>query len=163
VGKRNFQEFLSNYIDEKPGDIIDIDTNKVVEQHKGAIFYTIGQRRGLDIGGSEKPYFVVNKNIKDNIVYVAMGEEHPLLNKDEVTAYDISLLVDESNFKTNKMYVKLRHSNIKYKAKVLNMEQQDNGLYKIDFKLGEKVFAITPGQELVMYREGICLGGGKIK
>jgi tRNA U34 2-thiouridine synthase MnmA/TrmU len=92
-----------------------------------------------------------------------MGDDHPSLNKDVVTAKDIHLLVDEEDFKTNDLYVKLRHSNIKHKAKVTNMIHQANGLYEIEFKLSEKVFAITPGQELVMYRKGICLGGGKIK
>lgn len=163
IGKRNFKEFLSNYIEEKPGDIIDQDTGNIVGQHKNAIYYTVGQRNGLDIGGSEKPYYVVGKDINKNIIYVVMGSEHKDLNKDFLSVRDVKLLVSVEEFKTKNIEIKTRHSNIKHPANITKITEQKNGKLSLDIKIGETVFGITPGQELVMYKDEICLGGGKIK
>lgn len=163
IGKRNFETFLTNYIEEKPGDIVDWDTKEVVGRHKNSIYYTLGQRRGLNMGGSKRPYYVVEKDVEKNIVYAAMGSEHPMLNKDYLSAKDVKLLVDESELPTKNLEIKTRHSNIKHPATITNIEVQSDGLLTLDIQIEETVFGITPGQELVMYKDGICLGGGKIQ
>lgn len=163
IGKRNFREFLSNYISENPGDIIDQDSGEIVGEHKNAVYYTIGQRGGLNIGGSEKPYYVVEKDVEKNIVYVVMGSDHPNLNKDYLSATKVKLLVEPEDFPTKSIEIKTRHSNIKNLANIKSLSQNEDGTYEMDIKITETIFGITPGQELVMYKNGICLGGGKIK
>ena len=82
IGERNFKNFLKNYLPNKNGDIIDISSMKKVGTHIGLMYYTIGQRRGLDIGGTRDRMFVVGKNLKDNILYVAEGEDNKFLISD---------------------------------------------------------------------------------
>ena len=78
IGERNFKGFLQNYLPNQPGDIVDIETNKVLGRHVGLMYYTIGQRRGLNIGTTDK-IFVVGKDMDKNILYIAYGEDNPYL------------------------------------------------------------------------------------
>ena len=160
IGERNFKEFLKNYIPAKRGNIVDIDTNRVIGEHEGVMYYTIGQRKGLGIGGianeAYKGWFVVKKDVKNNILYVASGAESDRLNSD-------SCLVTNLNFISKKpengqhIYAKFRY------------RQKDNGV-KIYFKdndtveliFDEPYKAVTPGQAAVFYDGEICLGGGLI-
>ena len=160
IGERNFKEFLKNYIPAKKGNIVDIDTNRVIGTHDGVMYYTIGQRKGLGIGGihgeTAQGWFIVKKDIKNNILYVASGPESDRLNSD-------SCLVSNLNFITDKpkdgqhIYAKFRY------------RQQDNGVrifYKgddlVELKFDEPYKAVTPGQAAVFYDGDICLGGGLI-
>ena len=79
IGERNFKHFLENYLPNNPGDIVNIDTNEVLGKHNGLMYYTIGQRRGLNIGGTKDRLFVCKKDLKKNILYVAMGDENKYL------------------------------------------------------------------------------------
>ncbi|KMQ95689.1 trna 5-methylaminomethyl-2-thiouridylate-methyltransferase [Lasius niger] len=76
IGDRNFKNFLTNYLPAKLGKTIDIKTNKVIGEHHGVYYYTIGQRKGLNLSGFKKPYFVVDKDVKNNILYVANENEN---------------------------------------------------------------------------------------
>ena len=161
IGERNFKEFLKNYIPAKKGNIVDIDTNRVIGKHDGVMYYTIGQRKGLGIGGisheEAKGWFVVKKDVKNNILYVASGGESLRLNSDScfVTNLNfISVIPQEGQH----IYAKFRY------------RQQDNGVTihfvdkdRIRLDFDEPYKAVTPGQAAVLYDGDICLGGGLIE
>ncbi len=158
IGKRNFPEFISNYLEEKPGKIIDKETGEIVGNHRGALFYTIGQRKGLNLGGFENPYFVSEKDIEKNIVYVSSGKDHDSLLTNEINAKGFNYLVDETLIESGmKVKFKTRHSELIFDG-ILTVTGEDT--VKVDSK--EKIKAVTPGQELVIYFNGICIGGGQI-
>ena len=79
IGERNFAKFLKNYLPHQPGKIVDIETNEIFGNHNGLMYYTIGQRKGLNIGGSSDKIFVVGKDLYNNILYVASGDENKYL------------------------------------------------------------------------------------
>ncbi len=94
LGNISVQKFLQKALGAKKGDIVDIETGQKVGEHSGVYLYTIGQRKGLNIGGLDKPYFVVNIDSKNNIVYVAKGRDNAYLNKESITVQDFNWLVD---------------------------------------------------------------------
>lgn len=155
---RDWQSFLSKYLEIEKGNIIDIETGKVLGEHKGSIFYTIGQREGLEIGGSEKPYYVVRKDTDLNILYVAKGKKNKYLFKKKVRFSDAKFFVKFKNFLME----------IKLSASIRYHHGPCEGVMKlIDNKEGEFNFlesqrAVTPGQSIVFYTKNICLGGGII-
>ena len=128
---------------------------QVVGKHRGALFYTIGQRKGLNLGGMKEPFFVAKKDMENNIVYVSSGSDD-ILYKDIVSSKGFNYLVDESKVDGD-VIIKTRHSNVTYKGKVTKNE---NGFVSV--KTEEKIKAVTPGQELVLYKDNLCLGGGTI-
>lgn len=154
IGERHFREFLTNYLRETEGDIIDVATYEKVGTHKGVMYYTLGQRHGLDISGAMGPFFVCHKSLDTNTIYVTKGQDSPWLLNDEV-------LVDRINWFVNK-------ENISCMAK-FRYRQQDNpvelewlndDLLKV--KVDPAVASITPGQEAVFYQGDICIGSGKV-
>lgn len=153
IGERNFKKFLENYLPAMPGDVIDIDTNEIIGKHNGLMYYTIGQRRGLDIGGNKDKMFIVGKNLDKNVLYVSFGDNDYL--------YSTSCIVDNLNFncdlKPTKCSAKFRYrqEDIDVEVEYLNNEEI---LVKYD-----KVKAVTPGQACVLYYNDICIGGGIIK
>ncbi len=165
IGKRNFPEFISNYLQPNPGKIIDIETNKVIGDHKGAFFYTIGQRRGLNLGGQQEAMYVVKKDLKANVVY-AGGENHPLLFKQTIKAINFNLLIDpkEEAFEllNLKVDIKIRHSIETHSARIVKTEKEADKL-SIFVKTDQPISGVTAGQELVIYKDDIVLGGGQIR
>ncbi len=158
IGKRNFPEFISNYLEEKPGKIVDENTGESVGEHRGALFYTIGQRKGLNLGGFTDPYFVSGKDIKKNIVYVSNGKDNANLMTRLIIAKGFNFLIDESLIeKGMKVKFKTRHSEVIYDGAI---EVIGEDIIRIDSK--KDIKAVTPGQELVVYFNGICIGGGQI-
>ena len=160
IGERNFKEFLKNYIPAKSGDIVDIDTNEVIGHHEGVIYYTIGQRKGLGIGGIKgmptKGWFVCKKDVQKNILYVGSGSEDKHL-------FSTSCIVDNINLFNGKLSDGT-HINVKFRYR-----QKDQGvtLYNLnnnEVKLifDDKYKAVTPGQICVFYDGDVCLGGGII-
>ena len=95
VGKINVREYIRQQLGEKPGDIVDIDTNEVVGKHNGIWLLTIGQRHGLDLGGLNTPYYVCKKDVDTDTVYVCNGRDHEELNKTEIMVTDINLIGDD--------------------------------------------------------------------
>lgn len=155
IGERNFTNFLKNYLPNKPGNIVDIETNKVVGHHIGLMHYTIGQRRGLDIGGTTNRVFAVGKNLKDNILYICQGENNDYLITDSCIVDNINWLYEK---KIDECTAKFR-----YRQNDVNVELEwinDNEIL-VKYKNGVK--AVTPGQACVFYNKEICLGGGIIK
>src|SRR5574344_118426 len=155
IGERNFTKFLENYLPNIPGDIINIDTNEVIGKHIGLMYYTIGQRKGLNIGGSTDKIFVVGKDLNKNILFVAFNEDNKYL-------ISTSCIIDTVNWisdnKPNKCTAKFRY---RQKDNDVSLEYLDNG--EILVKYPEGVKAVTPGQACVLYLGDEVLGGGIIK
>lgn len=160
IGERNFRKFLSEYLPAKPGIIKDMEGN-TVGKHIGLMHYTIGQRKGLDLGGRKggngKRWFVVEKDVKNNILYVNQGE-HPKMYSSALITYKMHFIADEIKQKTFECTAKFRYRQPDQKVTVT---KQDNGNYKITF--AKKQRAVTPGQWVVLYDNDICLGGAVIE
>src|ERR1051325_8811779 len=92
IGKRNFPDFIANYLKDKPGKIIDQKTNKAIGKHRGVLFYTLGQRRGLNLSGNKEPYFVSKKDVKKNILYVATEKNPEFLYSNYIETENFNLL-----------------------------------------------------------------------
>jgi len=160
IGERNFKEFLKNYIPAQNGNIVDIETNRIVGKHEGAMYYTIGQRKGLGIGGIKgeeaKGWFVVKKDIKKNIVYVTSGDEPDWLLSDSCTITNLNWITDLPTL--NKVIgAKFGYRQPDNDVKIVEIGED---YAKIEFI--NPIKAVTPGQAAVFYDEGICLGGGLI-
>lgn len=154
IGERNFQQFLSNYLPNQPGDIVDIETNKVLGKHIGLMFYTIGQRKGLNIGGSSDKLYVVGKDLSKNILYVAYGQNNEYLFSDEAVIEDINWISKERPLECT---AKFRYRQPDKKVKITYLDD-NHVLVSYD-----KQRAVTPGQACVFYLGEECLGGGIIK
>lgn len=150
VGKVGIRDFLSQYVETVPGRIIDKQTGEVLGYHDGAIFYTIGQRHGLDIGGG-LPYYVVGKNMDKNEVYVTTKLHDEALWKQSITLRDIHWINGE-NPKGGDYLIRVRH-----RAPLIQAALKDNELM-----LGEEQRAVAAGQSVVIYDGDVCLGGGII-
>lgn len=154
IGERNFRNFLKNYLPNMPGDIVDIETKKVLGKHIGLMYYTLGQRRGLNLGGNELKHYVCEKDLKNNILYVANGDE----NKYLFTSYAI---IENFNYLTNDRPTTC-NCKFRYRQKdvQVNVEYLEDNMLKVSYS---NVKAVTPGQFCVLYDNDICLGGGIIK
>ena len=161
IGERPFREFLARYLPRQPGEIRHLDSDKVLGQHEGLMYYTFGQREGLGIGGvkgaPEVPWYVAGKDMGRNILYVVQGHEHPALLKDRLTAGQLSWVGG-----------KLPHTHWVYSAKT-RYRQPDAAceVERVNADGCEIVFAapqwaVTPGQSVVLYESRVCLGGGVI-
>ena len=148
VGQIGIREFLSQYVETKPGNIIDIASDKILGQHDGAIFYTLGQRHGLDVGGG-LPYYVVSKDMDKNEVYVStnLNDEHLWLK--EIELHSPHWIADKPE------------EGAVYQVRIRHRATLTNATYNNDvLKLDEPQRAITPGQSVVVYDGDMCLGGG---
>ena len=154
IGERNFKKFLENYLPNKPGDVIDIDTGKKVGEHTGLMYYTIGQRKGLNIGGNKEKMFVVGKDLNKNILYISYGDDNHYLISN-------SCIIEQVNFncemRPNKCTAKFRYRQNDYPVE---LEYLDNNEILVKY---DNVKSVTPGQACVLYDGDICLGGGIIK
>ena len=153
IGERNFKKFLENYLPAMPGEVIDIDTNEIIGKHNGLMYYTIGQRRGLDIGGNKDKMFIVGKNLDKNVLYVSFGDNDYL--------YSTSCIVDNLNFNCDLKPTKCS-AKFRYRQEDINVEVEYLNNEEILVKY-DKVKAVTPGQACVLYYNDICIGGGIIK
>ncbi len=155
IGERNFSNFLKNYLPNIPGVIQNIKTKEIIGNHIGLMYYTIGQRKGLNIGGSHSKIFVVGKNLNENILYVANEEDQNFLYSDEAIIEDVNWINKPS---TNELTAKFRY---RQKDVKIFIEHIDNKTVIV--KYPEMVKAVTPGQACVFYDNDECLGGGFIK
>ncbi len=155
IGERNFSNFLKNYLPNTPGNVVNIDTNEVIGKHIGLMYYTIGQRRGLDIGGTKDRMFVVGKDLDKNILYICIGEDNDYLISDSCIIEDVNYLGDKKITECN---AKFRY---RQKDNPVSLEWLDNGEILVKYPQGVK--SVTPGQACVLYDGDECLGGGIIK
>ncbi len=151
VGQIGIREFLSQYVDQKSGDIIDKKSGKVLGHHDGAIFYTIGQRHGLELGGG-LPYYVVGKNMDKNEVYVTTDINDSSLWKNQIELINVHWINQQPIDGTYQ--IRVRH-----RAKLTDAHLQiSSERVVIDLDNSEK--AVASGQSVVVYEGDICLGGG---
>ena len=158
VGQVGIREFLSEYVETSPGDIIDQPTGAVVGRHDGAIFYTLGQRHGLNVGGG-LPYYVVGKDMAKNEVYVSRSIDDGNLWRKELTLTDVHWINQPLKDGTYQVRVRHRASLIKAEVTCINNDASE----KVTVKLSEPQRAVTPGQSAVIYDGEECLGGGIIR
>ncbi len=153
IGERNFRKFLSNYLPNQAGDIVNIQTKEVVGRHIGLMYYTIGQRRGLNLGGEHSRSYVVEKDLDNNILYVANGDENKYLYSTKVIINDFNFLTDK---KIKNCSCKFRYCQEDVRCVVSNIS---GNTLEIVY---DKTRAVTPGQFCVLYDNEKCLGGGII-
>ena len=150
----DFRDYISNNIRQRIGDVINIQTGEKVGKHKGLAFYTIGQRKGLDIGGTKDRMFVVGKDVEKNILYICLGEDSSYLESDSCIIGDVNLLTDDIINECNAKF-RYRMSDVP-----VELEYLDNGEIIVKY---DGVKRVTPGQACVLYKDDQCLGGGIIK
>ena len=150
VGEANMRDFLSEFIETKPGEIRELETDKVLGTHDGAIFYTLGQRHGLNLKDG-LPYYVVRKNMKTNTIFVSRNLKALSLWKKEIELKDVILRGGDDG---HNIEARIRHRAPLVKA------DYDAKTHKLTFAEEQK--SLTPGQSVVFYRENVCLGGGII-
>lgn len=157
IGERPFREFLSRYLPKIPGKMETPD-GKIVGDHIGIMYYTIGQRQGLGIGGAGDPWYVAAKDVAKNIVIVVQGHDHPALYQSRLTAIDLHWINNHAP-----------HCNWVYSAKTryrqndapCSIASLSDGRCELEF--AEPQWALTPGQSVVIYESKVCLGGGIIQ
>ncbi|MFC4320893.1 tRNA 2-thiouridine(34) synthase MnmA [Litchfieldia salsa] len=156
IGERNFKEFLSGYLPAQPGNMQTL-SGEVKGKHDGLMYYTIGQRHGLGIGGSGDPWFVVGKDLEKNILYVDQGFHNDLLYSESIVATNIAWVSDKKPNEPFKCTAKFRY---RQQDNVVTVHIIDDHNVRIIFD--EPIRAITPGQAVVFYHDEECLGGGTI-
>ena len=158
IGERNFKNFLSNYITFVDGNFETL-SGEVVGRHTGATYYTIGQRKGLGLGGQGEAWFVVGKDIKRNVVFVERGEAHPAMYSDSLTASDLSF----SRGEFHKDFPFRCKAKIRYRQKDQDCTITNiiDGKIYVEFDLPQR--AITPRQSIVFYDGIECFGGAMIE
>ncbi|AGR41001.1 tRNA 2-thiouridine(34) synthase MnmA [Spiroplasma taiwanense] len=161
IGERNFTEFLQNYIPNKPGDIIDIKTGKKIGTHIGVMYYTIGQRKGLNLGGQKEPYYVALKDVDKKIIYVSPLSDTKYLESKKCIVSNFNFILDYKKiFNSEKFNCKAK---FRYRQKDINVSVIVLEKDKIEIIYNEPVRAVTEGQEAVLYLNNICIGGGTIE
>lgn len=159
IGERKFKTFLNEYLPTKPG-LIETDKGEVLGQHDGLMFYTIGQRQGLNIGGKKgkafEPWYVAEKDTARNVLIVVQGTDHPLLYKNSLLAQQIHW-INEPIREPLRAWAKTRY---RQTDQACTIEPLDDHQCRVKFDQPQR--AITPGQSVVFYQGDICLGGGII-
>ncbi|TDI75316.1 MAG: tRNA 2-thiouridine(34) synthase MnmA [Betaproteobacteria bacterium] len=160
IGERPFRNFLSRYLPHKPGEIQTQEGN-IVGEHIGLMYYTIGQRQGLGIGGTkeglDKPWFVLEKNMENNTLLVVQDHDHPKLFQPTLTASDLTWISDKAPCCGWVYSAKIRY---RQPDAPCSIKKISKGKCKIEF--AQPQWAVTPGQSVVVYESKVCLGGGVI-
>ena len=167
IGERRFKDFLQQYLPAQKGDIY-TDDGKKIGTHDGLMYYTLGQRGGIGIGGvkdrDEAPWFVLHKDLDNNRLIVGQGHDHPMLQSTELTAYKLDWVVDApTQLFTAQGYrctAKTRYRQPDQACTVFALDETGDTI-KVVFDEPQR--AVTPGQSCVFYRDDICLGGGVIQ
>mgnify|MGYP001594061139 CR=1 FL=1 len=158
IGERNFSEFLQTYLPKQQGDIVD-ENGQFIKHHQGLAFYTIGQRKGLEIGGgfsnSPEPWFVADKRVESNEILVVQGD-HQLLYHNTLNTSNLHWIGSQPNLPLN-CQAKIRYRQASQDCTII----KQNDCVKVIFKNPQR--AITPGQSIVFYNDDICLGGAIIE
>ncbi|MBO0443759.1 tRNA 2-thiouridine(34) synthase MnmA [Vagococcus fluvialis] len=161
IGEKNFKEFLGKYLPAQPGKMMTLD-GQVKGDHAGLMYYTIGQRQGLGIGGGQgdnsEPWFVVGKELETNTLLVGQGFHHEHLYATSLEASEVHFTVDTPMPKEFKCTAKFRYRQQDTGVTVILNDDQTKATVIFD----EAVRAITPGQAVVFYNGDECLGGGLI-
>jgi tRNA-specific 2-thiouridylase len=160
IGERKFKTFLSHYLPAQPG-MIETLTGEIIGQHDGLMFYTLGQRQGLHIGGRrgkiEQPWYVAKKDIPNNKLIVVQGNQHPALFTTSLTMHTIHWINDPPSLPL------ATHAKTRYRQsdQSCTIDPLASHRYLVTFTHPQR--AVTPGQSIVFYQGDICLGGGIIE
>ncbi|MCA6219370.1 tRNA 2-thiouridine(34) synthase MnmA [Photorhabdus antumapuensis] len=161
IGERKFRDFLGRYLPTKPGPIMTVD-GETLGEHQGLMYHTLGQRKGLGIGGtkegSEEPWYVIDKDVQDNILIVAQGHEHPRLMSTGLIAQQLHWVDRQALTEEIHCVVKTRYRQQDIPCTVTPINKD-----KIEVRFANPVAAVTPGQSAVFYQGEVCLGGGVIE
>ncbi len=167
IGERPFKDFLMRYLPPQKGEIRDLDSDKVLGEHDGMTYHTIGQRKGLHIGGlaggqkangEHDAWFVAKKDVAANVLYVVQGHDHPALLSGQLEAHDLSWV---SGRAPRPHWVYCAKTRYRQEDAPCEVERVDGESCLIDF--AEPQWAVTPGQSVVLYESRVCLGGGVIR
>jgi tRNA-specific 2-thiouridylase len=160
IGERKFRDFLERYLPAQPGDIVTLD-GRVLGRHNGLMYYTIGQRQGLGIGGtedgSEDPWYVADKQLDRNRLVVVQGLEHPALFHSHCRISQLHWISQQIDTLPFECSAKIRY---RQRDSACCLRSVENGAATVEFAQPQR--AITPGQALVFYAGEQCLGGGVI-
>jgi len=165
LGRVSLPDFLRRYIKFRKGQVTTID-GKVLGEHHGAHYYTIGQRHGLGIGGTGQPLYVVAKDVKKNIVMVVEGSDHPALYKKEILLTDVNFIASINNYQSPfTVYTRVRYRQPLARARVLFLSSQAHQYSKqLILQFVRPVKFVAEGQSAVFYtKSGEMLGGGIIQ
>jgi tRNA-specific 2-thiouridylase len=161
IGERNFTRFLSEYIPSEPGEIRTPD-GQLIGEHRGLMFHTLGQRQGLGIGGvrnhPEAPWYVLHKDIENNVLFVGQGHRHPWLMSTRLTASQLAWVSGEAPAEGDRLSAKVRY---RQQDQAIAIESLDGDRMTLSFEQPQR--AITPGQSVVLYDGDVCLGGAIIE
>mgnify|MGYP001092581860 CR=1 FL=1 len=161
IGERRFREFLARYLPKQPGEIRRLDDERVIGQHEGLSYYTLGQREGLGIGGvkdaPEEPWFVAAKDMEKNVLYAVQGHDHPALLRDRLTAGQLSWI---SPHPPRTHWVYAAKTRYRMPDAACDIELLEGSRCEVAF--ANPQWAVTPGQSVVLYESRVCLGGGVI-
>ncbi|ATI03182.1 MULTISPECIES: tRNA 2-thiouridine(34) synthase MnmA [Cycloclasticus] len=160
IGERKFKDFLQRYLPAQPG-LMNTPEGETIGEHQGLMYYTLGQRQGLGIGGiksaAEEPWYVVEKNLKNNILVVAQGHDHTLMQSNTLNASQLSWVSGQAVSNSFRCTAKTRYRQ-KDQACQVTLIGDDHCLVQFD----DPQRAVTPGQSVVFYNNEVCLGGGII-
>jgi tRNA-uridine 2-sulfurtransferase len=156
IGERPFREFLNRYLPKAPGPIVD-ESGKPVGEHIGLAFYTIGQRKGIGIGGAGEPWYVAEKRTSSNELVVVRGHDHPLLMKRSLKAEAASWVAGAPPAAPSSHTAKTRYRQADAPCTLAGVLESE---IRVDFPAPQ--WAVTPGQSVVLYDGEVCLGGGVI-
>ena len=161
IGERPFREFLQRYLPTQPGEIRNLDNERVMGRHQGLMYHTLGQRDGLGIGGvkgaPELPWYVAKKDIASNVLYVVQGHEHPALQSERLTATQLSWVSGRAPH-THWVY----NAKARYRQPDAPCEIESVDGERCEVAFASPQWAVTPGQSVVVYESKVCLGGGII-
>jgi len=161
IGERPFREFLNRYLPTSQGNMVTPE-NKVVGQHMGLSFYTIGQRQGLGIGGAKdasgEPWFVAGKDMANNRLVVVQGHDHPALLNRRLAALDSHWISGTAPLINHPFAAKTRYRQADAPCSITAMDE-----VHCTFEFDQPQWAVTPGQSVVVYDEEVCLGGAIIE
>lgn len=157
IGERDFTQFIHNFIPYQPGNF-EMLSGKIVGQHKGIAFYTIGQRSGMGLGGEGEPWFVVGKDPQRNVVFVERGTEHPALYAETLIASSATWIAGHAPKLPYSCTAKIRY---RQQDQACTIEKEENGKLFVRFSSPQR--AITPSQSIVFYQGNECLGGAIIE
>ena len=162
IGERDFKAFLQTYLPARPGDTRELDTGKLVGRHDGLMYYTLGQRRGLGIGGGGdgRRWFVVGKDLHQNVLWVAQGDDHPALYTSHALASQATWIAELPPAPFGEPFACVAKYRYRQEDQPVTITCSPQGL-RIDADTPQR--AVTPGQSVVLYRGEECLGGGIIE
>jgi len=156
IGERPFREFLMRYLPRSPGPIEGVD-GRIIGTHQGLMYYTIGQRQGLGIGGHGEAWYVADKQIDRNCLVVVQGHDHPDLFKRQLSAVELSWTAGSAPSVADTYAAKTRYRQADVPC---TLTQVEYGRCEVAFSTPQ--WAVTPGQSVVLYDGSVCLGGGII-